>query len=109
MSAPWYQSNPDETRKLRPVGKWILLRPGVPNGKSSGGIILAPTWTEPTCDGVVIQAGAAVLANHPEMVPGTRITFNWTHLEAFGRLGEWAGQPVGFLREDEIKGIVDTP
>lgn len=94
--------------KLRPLQDHVLIRPVVPEAKTSGGIIIPDTAQEKPMEGEVVAAGPGARdangALHAlEVKAGDRVLF-----------GKWSGSEVKLdgvdlmmIRESDIMGVVE--
>jgi len=94
--------------KLRPLQDHVLIRPVVPEAKTSGGIIIPDTAQEKPMEGEVVAAGPGARdANGSlhalEVKAGDRVLF-----------GKWSGSEVKLdgvdlmmIRESDIMGVVE--
>ncbi len=94
--------------KLRPLQDHVLIRPVVPEAKTSGGIIIPDTAQEKPMEGEVVAAGPGARdANGSlhalEVKVGDRVLF-----------GKWSGSEVKLdgvdlmmIRESDIMGVVE--
>lgn len=93
--------------KLRPLQDRVLIRPVVPEAKTSGGIIIPDTAQEKPMEGEVVAAGPGARdangALHAvEVKAGDRVLF-----------GKWSGSEVKLdgadlmmIRESDIMGVI---
>lgn len=94
--------------KLRPLQDHVLIRPVVPEAKTSGGIIIPDTAQEKPMEGEVVAVGPGARdangALHAlEVKAGDRVLF-----------GKWSGSEVKLdgvdlmmIRESDIMGVVE--
>jgi chaperonin GroES len=94
--------------KLRPLQDRVLIRPVVPEAKTSGGIIIPETAQEKPMEGEVLAAGPGARdangALHAlEVKVGDRVLF-----------GKWSGSEVKLddedlmiIKESDIMGVVE--
>lgn len=94
--------------KLRPLQDRVLIRPVVPEAKTSGGIIIPETAHEKPMEGEVLAAGPGARnangALHAlEVKVGDRVLF-----------GKWSGSEVKLndedltiIKESDIMGVVE--
>ncbi|HSR72487.1 MAG TPA: co-chaperone GroES [Kiloniellales bacterium] len=94
--------------KLRPLQDCVLIRPVVPEAKTSGGIIIPETAQEKPMEGEVLAAGPGARdangALHAlEVKVGDRVLF-----------GKWSGSEVKLddedlmiIKESDIMGVVE--
>ena len=94
--------------KLRPLQDRVLVRPVLPEAKSSGGIIIPEAVQEKPMDGEVLAVGPGARDAHGalqalEVKVGDRVLF-----------GKWSGSEVKLddedlmiIKESDIMGVVE--
>lgn len=84
-------------RKLRPIGKRLLVEPLPAADKSAGGIMMPETYKLPSGRAKVVAVGAKV----EDIRPGDRVIYSWIN----GIPVEHEDRTLRLLQLEEILGV----
>jgi chaperonin GroES len=96
--------------KFRPLHDRVLIRRVLPEGKTTGGIIIPDTAQEKPMEGEIVAVGPGARDDKGAMVPlgvkpGDRILFGkWSGAEI-----KLDGKDLLIMSESDIMGIIDSP